>query len=524
MSYSSLGFLVFTTIIGIFYFIVPKKYRWAVLLTASLVFYAINSKFLTVFILLSTVVLFVFGKLIDKQNALYKDQKSKLEKEERKSLKSKTNKKKRAFVTLAILIDAAFLLVIKYSGFFLGTADSILSLFGVDLAVKFSGFILPLGISYYTLTGISYITDVYRGTVSAEKNPLKLLLFLSYFPHIVEGPFSRYGELAPQLFEGSSFDFIRLKSGLMRMLWGLTKKLVLADRAAFLVDAVFKTPADFSGANSLLAVLFYTFQIYAEFSGCMDIVCGISEMLGINLAENFRQPFFSKSIDEFWRRWHITLGAWLRDYIFYPVSLSKSSKKLSGFCRKKLGGYYGTLIPAAYALFFVWFMNGFWHGASWKYVFYGLYYYILMMLGKALKPLFDKIKFNRDSRWFIAFQILRTDIIVFGGMLIFRSHNLKAAWYMFKSIFTSFNFSVFESGSIVKYDNFTTSDLVIVALGITAMLIAGIIKEKGIDLRGKILEHHFLYTWAVLLVMIFVLIIFGIYGGNAVNTFIYGQF
>lgn len=494
------------------------------MLVASIIFYAINSKLLTVFILLSTAVIFVFAKLIDKQNKLYKSQKSQLEKTERKSLKLKTDKTKRLYVTFAIIIDAAFLLVLKYSGFFAGTAGSILSFFGVELSVKAISFILPLGISYYTLTGISYIMDVYRGNVEAENNPLKLLLFLSFFPHIVEGPLARYGDLSAQLFEGSSFDYTRLKSGFIRVLWGLIKKIVLADRAAFLVNAVFSEPSDFSGANILLAVLLYTFQIYTEFSGCMDIVCGISEMLGINLAENFRQPFFSKSIDEFWRRWHITLGAWLKDYVFYPVSLSKSSKKLSAFCRKKLGGYYGTLIPAAYALFFVWLLNGFWHGASWKYVFYGLYYYILMMLGKLLKPLFDKVKFNRENKTFNAFQIIRTDIIVFIGMLIFRSPNLKDTGTMLKSIFTSFNFSVFTDGSILNYENFTPSDFIIIVIGVSALLFVGILKEKGINIRGKILERSFLLTWAILLSFIFILIIFGIYGGDTVSTFIYGQF
>lgn len=524
MSYSSLGFLVFTAITCIFYFILPQKCRWTVLLVASITFYAINSKLLTVFILLSTAVLFVFARLIDKQNRLYKERKKQLQKDERKALKAKTDRIKKVYIAFAIIIDAAFLLVLKYTGFFAATADSILSAFGADISVKAISFILPLGISYYTLTGISYVTDVYRGNIKAETNPLKLLLFLSFFPHIVEGPFSRYGELSPQLFEGSSFDFIRLKSGLLRVLWGLIKKIVLADRAAFLVNAVFDDPAAFSGANALLAVLLYTFQIYTEFSGCMDIVCGISEMLGINLAENFRQPFFSKSIDEFWRRWHITLGAWLKDYVFYPVSLSKSSKKLSAFCRKRLGGYYGALIPAAYALFFVWFLNGFWHGASWKYVFYGLYYYVLMMLGKLSKPLFDKFKFNRQNNTFKAFQIIRTDIIVFTGMLIFRSHDLKTAGSMLNSIFTSFNFSVFTDGSIINYENFTPWDFLIIVIGVLALLFVGILKEKGVNIREKILERSFLLTWAVLLSFIFILIIFGIYGGDTVSTFIYGQF
>ncbi len=524
MSYASLGFIIFAAITVLLYFVVPQKYRWYVLLAASVVFYEVNSMLLSVFIVASSITLFLFAREIDAGNKLYASKKADLTKEVRKELKAKTEKKNKAFLVSAVLINAAILLVIKYFGFFVGTANSVLSLFGVQALSNPINIALPLGISYYTLTGISYITDVYRNKIEAENNPLKLFTFLSFFPHIVEGPFSRYGELSPRLFGGSKFDLERAKSGLIRLLWGFMKKIVLADRAAFAVNAVFAAPTDFTGGDALLAVLLYTFQIYAEFSGCMDIVCGISEILGISLAENFRQPFFSGSIDEFWRRWHITLGAWVKDYVFYPVSLSKASKKLSGACRKKLGSYYGMFVPVAYSLFFVWFFNGFWHGASWKFVFYGLYYYILMMFGRSLKPAFDKIKLNRSSKGYSVFSILRTDIIVFGGMLIFRSHDLKTAWHMLESVFTNFGFSEFFGGSIFKAEGFTAYDFIIIAIGFFVLLVVGILREKNFDIRGKIVGSHYIVSWAVILVICFVIIIFGIYGAGANTSFIYGQF
>lgn len=520
MSYSSLSFLVFTVVVCIFYFLLPQRCRWTVLLAASCIFYAVNSKLLSVFILLSIAVLYVFARLIEKQNALFKQKKGTLEKDERKALKAHLAKRKKGLVAAAVAVNVGILLVLKYSGFFADTVSAAASVFGADSPIKHISFTLPLGISYYTLTGISYVTDVYRGTVPAEKNPFKLALFLSFFPQIVEGPLSRYGTLSQTLFTGASFDYDRFVSGSVRILWGFVKKLVIADRAALPVNAIFELGAQASGIQVLFAAALYTFQIYAEFSGCMDIVCGISEILGIDLPENFRQPFFSKSIDEFWRRWHITLGAWLRDYIFYPVSLSASSKKLSGFCREKLGGYYGALVPAAYALFFVWFANGFWHGASWKYICYGLYYYIFMMLGKLLKPLADKLPVNRASVGYGIFAVLRTCVIVLFGMLLFRAPSLQTAAAMTGKIFTQF----LPGGGLLHYENFEPSDFAVLVVGFLAMLTVGIFNEKGICIRKKLSQKHFIFTWVIALALIFILLIFGIYGGNTVSTFIYGQF
>lgn len=174
-------------------------------------------------------------------------------------------------------------------------------------------------------------------------------------------------------------EFSQCCKRLCSHVWGLIKKTIIADRAVLLVSAVFDNPQKYSGIQIVAAILFYTLQLYCEFSGIMDVMCGLGEMMGITLPENFNQPFFAKSINEFWTRWHISLGTWLRDYIFYPISLSKPFTSLSKKTRKNFSPYYSTLIPTAAALFFVWFLNGFWHGAGWKYITYGLYYYILMM-------------------------------------------------------------------------------------------------------------------------------------------------
>lgn len=527
MYYSQLSFLAFLVVSGVLYFAVPKKIKWCVLLLASMAFYIINSRMLTFFILISSVIIYLSGIGIEKINKKFSAAKEGLERTEIKVLKNKFRSRKRVVLTVCVVLNLGFLLVIKYSPFFVSTFNFISSAFGAN-PFNLPKFVMPLGISYYTLTGISYMADTYSGVSKAERNPFKVLLYLVYFPHIVEGPFSKYSDISKTLYSGASFDYTRFLSGLMRILYGLVKKLVIADRLALVVNPVFENYASCSGLQIFIAVIFYTFQIYAEFSGCMDIVCGVSEIFGVELAENFNQPFFSKSIDEFWRRWHITLGVWLKTYVFYPVAFSSKMKKLNANARKKIGPYYGTLIATSIALFCVWFSNGFWHGASWKYVLYGLYYFLLMMIGKIVQPLADKIytklKINKESNAYGIFAVLRTDIIVLFGMLLFRAPTLSQAGNMFSSIFTKF-FNATGSQGLLSYPNFSYKDLIVVAVGFVLMLGVGLAKEKGINIREKILSKNCVLHMVVILALVFMLVIFAVYGaGTGKSPFIYGQF
>jgi D-alanyl-lipoteichoic acid acyltransferase DltB (MBOAT superfamily) len=277
-----------------------------------------------------------------------------------------------------------------------------------------------------------------------------------------------------------------------------------------------------------MAVIFYTIQIYAEFSGCMDIVRGVAQILGINMAENFKRPFFSKSVQEFWRRWHITLGAWLKDYIFYSVSFSNATVKLTQAVKKVCQNYIAKLVPAFFALFFVWFGNGIWHGASWKYIFYGLYYYIIMSLGMICEPLFkfiiNKLKINVNSKWYQIMQMLRTTGFVLVGMLIFRSHRLRTAWRMFSSMFKLGNIGMLFSKKLYKI-GMNPSDFVLIAIGVIIMFIVSLLQEKGVNLREKISKCPIVIRWGIYYIAIFAVIIFGIYGpGYSASSFIYGQF
>lgn len=529
MSYATITFLIFLLGTGIAYFVVPKKLQWFILLGASMAFYVLSCGVRTVFLIAAAAVIYASALAMDKLDRSFALRKKELEKDDRKALKKKTNSRKKVIVFISILLTLLMLLGTKYFNFFGDIVNGVGGIWGHDSILPPVKLLMPLGISYYTLMGISYTVDVYRGTTGAEKNPLMLLLFLCYFPHIIEGPFDRYDALAKQFREPHYIDYDRIKNGGIRFVWGIFKKVVIADRAGLIVNTIFGDAASYSGSVQLLAVILYTFQIYAEFSGCMDMVCGASQMFGITIAENFKRPFFSTSINEFWRRWHITLGAWLKDYVFYAVSLSGHFRRLNERLKKHVRSkHLLALLPSAYALFFVWFCNGLWHGASGKYIFYGLYYYILMMLGQALKPasarLLTRLGISRDTGRYRVFEIIRTCIIVCFGMLIFRSSELKQAGMIFVNIFTGFGSSQLFDGTLL-FKGITVWDYLILAVAFVILLTVSLLQERGCDLRDSLSAQILPLRWTIYLALLFSIIILGAYGGSFNNmSFIYGEF
>ena len=524
MEITSLVFLSFVGVTFLIYYIIPKKYQWVVLLASSVLFFVASSALLTLYMLFTTAVIYFGAKVIQKYKDEFAKKKKELPKPERKVLKEQLKKKQKKILILCIVVVIAVLALTKYCNFLSGIVNGIASIFTyVALLPKFE-ILLPLGISYYTLMSVSYITDVYRGTIKAEVNPLRVLLFVCYFPHIVEGPFDRYGDLDTQFRTPHKFDYDQIRHGVILVMYGFFKKLVIADRIGLVIPKIFDNVDSYSGTAVVLGMFLYTFQLYADFSGCIDIISGVSEMFGIKVAENFKQPFFSKSIDEFWRRWHISLGAWLKEYVFYPVSLSGHFKKVNTFTKKHIKSQHIVgFITIAYTLFFVWFCNGLWHGASWLYIVYGLYYYVLMMLGKFTEPYTDKLckklHINKESKCYSVFQVARTIIIVNFGMLLFRSSTLSEFGSLIVKMFSSFNL-----GEVMSIWT-TRSNLMMVALGFIIVLLVGIIKEKGIDIRMWLVNHFFLFRWAVYLFLIVATVVTGIYGveyGEAAA--IYAQF
>lgn len=494
MSYTSFMFIVFVVILFCLYYILPKNVRKYVLLLGSIYFYYLFSGKYIIYIIICSFFTYLFGLLMDKV------------------------KKKKLFLGLSIFIIVSFLLVIKYDNFLSSLINPILNL--VKLEIPYKKFIMPIGISYYTLEMISYLVDIYRKKINSDKNPFNLLLFFSFFPKIVEGPFCRYDDLGKTLFNGNKFDYEKIRKNFLIILCGLLKKMVIADRAALFVNTVFD--GKYSGLVLFIAIVLYTIQIYFDFSGCIDIVTGVSGLFGVTLPKNFNRPFFSKTIDEFWRRWHITLGAWLKDYIFYPISFSKLNMKLNVKARKWKNKFLGKFVIIAFPLLFVWFFNGLWHGASFKYILYGLYYYVLMMLGVLCKPLFDKIKLKlkiNDKKFlFRLFQVFRTVLIVMIGFTLFRANSVSDFIYILGNIFKGLKVNYLELG-INNYDY-----LILIVFSICSLIIS-LINEYKCDLIEKIENSNFIIRWIVYYTLIFIIILAGIYGsGYNAADFIYGGF
>ena len=524
ISYTSFAFFVlYFGITFLLYTFTPRRAKWCILLGGSYIFYFVSAKGHILPLIIATITVWGIGLWLQKLNEIMKQKRKLAPKEERKAVKAKYTFYKQWVLALGVAITVGILLVCKYSNFFIDTTNSI---FGSEIGRV--NIIQPLGISFYTLQAVSYLTDIHHSKFEAEKNPFRVALYLSFMLTIVEGPVARYEQLGPQLKNSKMLDMHSLVSGVTRVTWGLIKKIVIADRAVELVNAVFDNHENYAGAAVVAGILFYTLQLYCEFSGVMDVMCGLGEMMGIEMPENFNRPFFARGINEFWQRWHITLGSWLRDYIFYPISLSKPFMSMTKSARNKFNPYYANLIPTSVALFFVWFSNGFWHGSGWKYITYGLYYYLLMMLGLFMEPLFKKLcealKINRESKFFHVFQMLRTFVIVNFGMLIFRADDLKTAFAMFKSIFTGFDLSIIHIGHKNGF-GLDIEDYIVLAIGVVLLFAVSLLGEKGINVREKITKLPYFAKFILFMAMIFVVIVFGAYGeGYGVVDLIYANF
>lgn len=514
-SFFSLSFLlIFLPFSIIFFLLTPKKFRKYTLLIVSYLFFLAISGVLIFYLLFTTISIYFCGLLIDR---IYKKRKLQLEnceKDRKKEIKKSYKKKARLCLSIVSLLNIGILLTLKYSNFFVENINFLMNLSG-DKAIEAPNFLVPIGISFFTMQAVSYIFDVYREMIKADRNLLRLSLFMAFFPQIVEGPICRYSQTAERIWKADTIERKNLNFGLQRILYGMMKKIVVADRLNMFVKEVFDNYGNYPGWISLLAAIFYTIQLYMDFSGSMDAVMGIGQIFGITMPENFKRPFFSKTISEFWQRWHISLGAWFRDYIFYPVTLSKPVKKLTTKARKSLGNYYGPVLVGSIALFLVWLFNGLWHGAGWNYIFFGMYHFVMILLGSLTSPLTKKISeklgFDPNRNFYKFTQVLKTTVIVIFGELFFRQETVTKGFEMVSRIFTSFSFKGFSqlAASKLSMDGF---DYAIIMLTLVIVFFVSFENEKDKQVRDIISQKNLIIRWTLIYSLILFIVIFGAYG------------
>jgi D-alanyl-lipoteichoic acid acyltransferase DltB (MBOAT superfamily) len=469
--------------------------------------------------------------LIGKANEAYTqriaDGGESLSREQKKLYKNSASRQKKRILNAALLVIFGVLVFLKYTNFLVNSLIPLLKLVSINVTIPHLDLLLPLGISFYTFQSGGYLIDVYRGRIKPDTNLAKYALFVSFFPQIIQGPISRYDQLAQQLYQGHAFDYTRVKFGLQLILFGIFKKLVIADRAAIIVNTVFDHYTQYQGFTVLFAAMLYCVQIYCDFSGGIDIARGVAEVLGIRLAPNFMQPFFATSVSDFWRRWHISLSSWMRDYIFYPLSISPSFARLGKAARKLVGNDLGKMVPGFLAMQITFFVVGAWHGAKWKYIVYGVYNGFFISSELLLEPYFRRLKkrfkLNSEAFSWRLFQIFGTFFIISIGRYFSRAASMTDAINMLQQTFSVFNPWVFLDGSIYKLGlNISDFNLLLVVIGL--LLFIDLLHEKGFSIRLRLSEQNILFRWSIYMCAIFAVILFGIYGDQHQIVFIYRGF
>jgi len=529
MLFTSYEFLAFLALVFLLYYLLPKKTQWVVLLTASYGFYALADLSYLAFILLTTVSSYFAARLMSsmslRESRYISERSETMTKEEKKAYRAAGKKKRFLVLTAALILNFGVLAVLKYTAFAVNNLNSWLHLFGAEEGFAIPDLILPLGISFYTFATMGYLIDVYRAKTEAEKNPLKLALFVSFFPQLIQGPISRFSDLAPQLTAQHSFERKSFTFGLQRILFGYFKKLVIADRVLVAVNALIETPEEYTGGYVFLLIILYSIQIYADFTGGIDITIGIAEAMGIKLAENFKRPFSSRSTKEYWNRWHITMGTWFTDYVFYPVSVCRPMLWISKKSRSLFGKTIGKRIPVYLATVITWFLTGLWHGAGWNFIVWGLLNCLVILVSQELEPLYAKFRARfptlTASSPYGAFMAVRTFLL----MGLIRSldcyRDVALTFRMWGSMFTDLGGGIFPEG--LSPLGLSAVDYGIVLVSCCAVfLVSRCGREK--DVRERLYERPVL-SWCLCGALFIATLMLGAYSiGYSASQFIYNQF
>ena len=500
----SLEFLIFCLLLTVIYYLFPKKLQNLVLLVGNLVFLLSLTYKVAAIVCLASSILSVYtaARVIQKKRGTRQQQ---------------------VVFCGTVVLNLLLLLLYKYLPCVQAVCDTI----HLSAKVPELSAMAPLGISFYTLQLLGYLISVQDGGLSAETNLLRFAVFGSYFAQLTSGPIARYEEMECQLSKPRRPSYTALTGGAQRMLWGFFKKLVISERAAVMVNTVFGSYGVYDGFYIPVAAALFAVQLYTDFSGCMDIVLGMSQILGLALPENFRTPFFSTSMTEFWRRWHITLGAWCRDYVFYPLQKTELFIRLRERSVKRFGRKKGKKLPMYLAMFLMWFVVGFWHGGYLKYIIgSGLLHFCYIVIEQEGTPLWGCINrllhIRTESAGHTAFQRIRTFLLVCSGFVFFRSDSVAEALHMFGAI-TSWNPVVFTLNGIEAM-GLDLPDLLVLLLAVLLLAFVETLQQKA-PVREMLAGQSLPVRWLLLLGLFLIVIILGQYGpGFEAEAFIYAAF
>lgn len=483
MFFNSIDFAIFFPLVFIFYWLVAKNLvlRNILILVSSYVFYGWWDWRFLILIVISSLVDFIIGQ------KLYKSEKI---------------KQRKGLLLISLFVNLGFLFYFKYANFFIETFVDSFMFFGKELEVSTLNIILPVGISFYTFQTLSYTIDIYRKQLEPTKNWLAFFSFVAFFPQLVAGPIERASHLLPQFYKTYKFNYDQVKSGLLLMAFGLFKKMVIADRAAIIVNQVYNNPTDYYGYETILATVLFAFQIYCDFSGYSDIAIGAARTMGFDLMKNFDSPYFSKSITEFWRRWHISLSTWFRDYVYIPLGGSRNGK-------------YKTYAN----LFIVFVVSGLWHGAAMTFVIWGAIHGAIIVLEKALSKARSKIFTSKTRFLNSVITVPLTFFIVCFAWVFFRANSFDDAILI---ITNSMHFQDFSLESLLTPD-YDKREFLVLIVAIIVLLLKEVIDRHDIWI-DKLPKVNFIFRWMVYIIIGLSIVYYGQYGDDTPAEFIYFQF
>lgn len=494
MLFNSLHFMIFFPIVILGYFCLSHKYRWMWLLAASIYFYmSWNPKFI---ILIMTTVIITFFSGIGIA----------------KATKNDNIVLKKMWLIISLVSNLSILFFFKYFDFAIASINKVLDMVDIRLLNPEFDIMLPVGISFYTFQALSYTIDVYRNkNYKIEKNLARYALFVTFFPQLVAGPIERSENLLAQFYEKHVFDYQRVKNGLLLMLWGLFQKIVIADRAAIIVNQVYNNIAGYTGFEVIVATALFAVQIYCDFCGYSDIAIGASRVMGFNLMTNFRQPYFSRTIKEFWHRWHISLSTWFRDYVYIP-----------------LGGSRCTQIKKYRNLLITFLLSGLWHGADWTYVIWGGIHGMYQIIGDVLLPVRKKVRIimriDENSYSYRWFQMAFTFVLVDFAWIFFRAANIREAFSVLGQIVAEFNVEIFWNGELYAL-GLEQGEFLLLIIAICVLWGVSVLRCR-VSLLTELSNQPFVFRWMFYFIavysILFVLLIQGF--GFPAQEFIYFQF